>query len=46
MGTGCGLIGSLQAGYRNGAWCGVKKKAFSGLTGGRRVLVRSQFMFP
>jgi hypothetical protein len=26
MGTGCRPIGSLQAGYREGAGCGVKKK--------------------
>jgi hypothetical protein len=29
MGTGCGPIGSLQAGYREGAGCGVRKKNFS-----------------
>jgi hypothetical protein len=26
MGTGCGPIGSLQAGYREGAGYGVKKR--------------------
>jgi hypothetical protein len=25
MGTGCGPIGSLQAGYREGAGCGVEE---------------------
>jgi hypothetical protein len=48
--TGCGPIGSFQEGYRDGAGCGVRKKRekepFSGLTRGRRVLVRGQFMFP
>jgi hypothetical protein len=47
VGTECGLTGSLQASYRERAAYGVKKKKpFSGITGGRRVLVRGQFMFP
>jgi hypothetical protein len=39
MGTGCGPIGSLQAGYRERAGCGVegKEKPFLGLGAHQRV---------
>jgi hypothetical protein len=45
MGTGCEPIGSLQSHYRERAEWSEKKKFFSGLTGGCRVLVRGWFMF-
>jgi hypothetical protein len=50
MGTGCGPIGSLQEGYREGAEYGMgkekKKSPFQGSSEGVVFLFGGYFMFP